>query len=489
MTRLAAWWDSLRSSFWFIPSVGLALGFVLSTVLVWIDREFLGDQVEGTWLATTPAASRSILSSLSGALISVTALVFSITMLTLSQTASSYGGRLLRTFLDRALPQVTLAAFLGTAIYAIRVLRTVREVEAVAFSPHLSTAVAIGMFLGCVCLLIAFINYTATMLQPPNILQSVSEDLTEAIERIYPTGVAEPPGVVPHDTSFPGASRHSIRLGRVGYLQGIDEDELLEAAEELGGIIRLRVRPGLFVGSKTVVAEILPESAATDELCEKIEDTFILGADRTPRQDVEAAILELVEVAARALSPGINDPRTAITATHYLSDAFVRLADRQFPCEERFVDEELRLVLPRERFDAMLSAAFTAILHYAGDFGPNIEAVLEGCQRINEAICLAEESDDPPSDLDAKRTAIAQMVELIAHKVGQNVEGPSQRLLLDECKTLTDAITDRAKATSLDGRDADAMATAMQAVSEESDVEKQLAVDDAEAAEKAIASS
>ena len=473
MTKMLAWWDTLRGSFWFVPAIGMLIGIGLSDAMLAFDRHWLGQDIDSQWLETTPSASRAILSTLTGALITVTGLVFSITMLTLAQTASMYGGRLLRTFMTRPLPQITLASFLGTAIYCVRVLRDVRSVDEFYFAPHLSTAVAIGLFLVCIGEFIAFIHHTSTMLQAPELLYSVADDLSEAIERIYPSGVADPPGKVPADLSFPGADRATIRLSETGYLQGVDEDALVELACELGGIIRLRVRPGLFVGSQTAVAEILPKAAATREACQTLRDAMILGTDRTPRQDVEAAILELVEVAVRALSPGVNDPRTAITATHYLSDAFVRLASRQFPSEARFVDEELRLVMPRERFDAMLSAAFAAILHYSADFGPNIEAVLEGCQRIAEAIERAADPDwydedhvhdEPPGDLDAKRDAVIDIIELVRQRVRTQCSGPTRDLLLMQSDELERALVRGDAKTSVGTRDSDAMATAVQAI-------------------------
>ena len=478
MTTLRVYWDQLRSSFWFIPAMGLLLGLVLAEGMVRIDRAFFADRASDWWLATTPDASRSLLSTLSGALVSVTALVFSITMLTLSQTASSYGGRLLRTFLDRLLSQVTLGSFLGTAIYCIWVLRTVRELEAVAFTPHLATATAIGLSLGCMGLLVAFINYTAQMLQPSEILASVSKDITKAIERIYPAGLAEPPVTPPADPSFPGADRREIRLGRAGYLQAVTEEALLEQANAAAGLVRLRVRPGLFVSSQTVVAEVLPAAAADDEVAASIADAFVIGTDRTPRQDIEAALLELVEVAVRALSPGINDPRTAITATHYLSDAFVRLAGRPFPSQYRAVDGELRLIMPRERFGPMLAAAFTAILHYSGDFGPNIEAIIEAAGRINNAIVLAADPGGPaaasgsgdapaehdrPHDLDEKRAALTDLLQLVEAHVAEHITGPARDRLRDQSRQVREQIAAHADSTDGD-RAADSLATAMQAV-------------------------
>ena len=474
MTRLLAWWDTLRGSFWFVPSLGMVLGVVLSVLMLAVDRNYFEGEVDSLWLETTPDASRSILSTLTGALVSVIGLVFSITMLLLSQTASAFGGRLLRTFLARPLPQVTLGAFLGTAIYCVRVLRDVRSVSDGAFAPHLSTALAIGLFFVCIALFIAFIHHTSTMLQAPELIRSVADDLNAAIERIYPAGIAEPPGKMPPDLAFSGADRATLRLRTTGYLQGVDEDALLELATELNCIIRLQVRPGLFVGSQTAVAEILPPAAATEDACRELREAFIVGPDRTPRQDVEAAILELVEVAVRALSPGINDPRTAITATHYLSDAFVQLASRQFPSEARFVDNELRLVMPRERFDAMISAAFSAILHFAGDFAPNIEAVLEGCQRIAQAIKQAEDPDwyderhvhdEPPKDLDDKRTAVADIVKLIRHRVRTQLEGPSGDMLTAHCDALIAALNEGHARTAIGARDSDAMGTAIEAIS------------------------
>jgi uncharacterized membrane protein len=116
-TWLLNYWDRLRNSLWFVPTVGLMFALVLAVVMLEVDDAVRVERHAGLeWAVTTGPAARSILSSLAGALVTVTGVVFSITMLTLAQTSSMFGPRLLRSFLNHNVTQVTLAIFLSNSL-------------------------------------------------------------------------------------------------------------------------------------------------------------------------------------------------------------------------------------------------------------------------------------------------------------------------------------------------------------------------------------
>lgn len=140
---------------------------------------------------------------------------------------------------------------------------------------------------------------------------------------------------------------------------------LLELAQKRDLIVRLRRRPGEFLAESELLAEVLPAARLDDALCDEICGTIFFGQRRTPAQDIEYSIDQLVEVAVRALSPGINDPFTAITCIEWLGDALIRVAGREIPSRWRCdSDGKLRIITDATDFAGIARAALSQIRQY-----------------------------------------------------------------------------------------------------------------------------
>jgi uncharacterized membrane protein len=367
-TWLLNYWDRLRNSLWFVPSVGLMCALALAVVMLELDSAVRIERHPGLeWAVTTGPAARSLLSSLAGALVTVTGVVFSITMLTLVQTSSMYGPRLLRSFLNHNATQVTLAVFLGTSVYCFAVLRAIQEVDAgTIFAPHLSLGV--GLMAGLISLLtfIYFIHHVAYSIQVQNVVRTVAIELSDTLDRLFPEQLGEDPA--DESASHADLESENVRIiesTSTGYVQAINAASLIQVATGQDLVIRLERRPGHFVAHGTRIATIHPPRPDED-LTEQINACFLTGARRTPRQDVECAIQELVEVAVRALSPGINDPHTAISCIDYLGAALTRLAQRALPSPIRQDDQgRVRVIAGVTSFGDALDAALDEIRQYA----------------------------------------------------------------------------------------------------------------------------
>lgn len=377
LTWLVNVWDAIRSSLWFVPAA-LTVGVILvSVVMLQVDDYVeMENNPRLSWASTTPESARSTLSLLAGMLLSVTGVVFSITMLTLSQTSSQFGSRLLRTFLNQNITQFTLGVFLAAGIYALLILRTVRSSTDSPATPHLSVALAVVMAIFSLGLFIYFIHHVAASLQAQTVVTSVAEELNGAIIRVLPESL--------DDVDMEESQRREEQLKRVadelgpdfvaidavydGYLQAVDYESVMRLARQRNLVIEFLVRPGDFLirGRPIVHVWPLPAFQASDR--DVITEAFITGNRRTPRQDVECGVDELAEVAVRALSPGINDPYTAQTCIDYLCASLCRLAGRHIPSPHRSDDEgHLRLVVKRVTFADVLDSAFDAIRHYGSD--------------------------------------------------------------------------------------------------------------------------
>lgn len=371
-TRLASLWERLRTSFWFVPALMTAGAAVLAVGMVWVDHtldeRWLG---EAEWIYTGSAeGARSLLSTLASAMITVSGVVFSIMIVALTLASSQLGPRLLRNFMRDLGNQVTLGTFIATFVYCLLVVRTVRGSDGGEFVPHVAVSVAIVLALASLGVLIFFIHHAAASIQASNVITAVGGELEQAIDRLFPQQMGVGSGDVGIDdvpaADHPPPDAAPLLAERTGYVQVIDEQRLMALAAERDVVVHLLRRPGHFVAPHLPVAAIRPAARADGALAAAVRDTIVVGSQRTLAQDVEFAIDQLVEVAVRALSPGVNDPFTAIQCVERLGAALARLADGRIPSAHRRDETgRLRVIVYPWSFDALLDAAFNQIRQHA----------------------------------------------------------------------------------------------------------------------------
>lgn len=351
------------------------------------------------WIETTTLAARSTLSAIAGAMMTVTGTVFSITVVTLSLTSQQFGPRLLRTFMDDFITQFTMGMFLSTGLYCLMILRIVEDHEDVG-PPHIAVGVAVLLTLFSMSVLIYYIHHVAMAIQAPHVVLAVAHDLDHSIDRLFPGHIGQPASDDELNASRAVEQQQSldnefleVRCDREGYIQAIDAAGLMHLATSHELVLRLQKRPGHFVSREGTLAVVwdVPENELAD-VERRLNECVIVGHRRTPRQDVECAIGELVEVAVRSLSPGINDPHTAINCIDRLGAAMGRLAERKSPSPLRCDDDgRLRVIAPNFTFPAVLDAAFNQIRQYGGDSPAVMIRLLEVLAAVMEHATRAED--------------------------------------------------------------------------------------------------
>jgi uncharacterized membrane protein len=308
--------SDLGETFWLLPGAMVVAGIILALGLVSLDRSGTIPKwlIESPWLYSGGGTgARTLLGAVASSTIGVAGTVFSITIAALSLAAGQMGPRLLRNFTRDRGNQVTLGAFLGTFSYALMVLRSVRTQEEGTFVPHLSLSIGILLAFVCVGTLVFFVGHMAGRINVDTVIDLVSQDVRVAIARLTTTDAqALPPSGAFWRQALP------ITDTRRGYLQQLDDTGLAAWAAKNKVSIRLLVRPGDYVFPGAPIALVLP-SAADAGLA--IRDATALGPQRVSAADLEFAVRQLVEVAVRALSPGINDPHTAISVLDRLGSA------------------------------------------------------------------------------------------------------------------------------------------------------------------------
>ncbi|HJS09285.1 MAG TPA: DUF2254 domain-containing protein [Pirellulales bacterium] len=399
-------WESLRTSYWFLPAVLGGGAILLSAATISIDhtiREYAGWAAGWTY-GGGPEGARAVLSTIAGSMITVAGVVFSITIVALSLASAQFGPRLLRNFIRDRRNQFVLGTFTATFLYCLLILRTVRGTDDEQFVPGVSVSVGILLAVASLGVLIYFIHHVAVSIQATHVIQSVSQELRETIDRLWPEELGEEPSSL--DTSLPAFHEQeaiAVSADASGYLDAIRDDVLIKLAKENDLIIRLAHRPGHFAVEGTTMAWASPPQRVSKELTQRLNSAFVMSSQRTPFQDVEFAIDQLVEVAVRALSPGVNDPFTALNCIHRLGEALCRLARRSIPSPFRYDDEKhLRVIAYPADFSAVADAAFNQIRQHGAGSAAVLICLLE---TIGVVASLSQRPED--------RAALARHADLV----------------------------------------------------------------------------
>lgn len=367
------YWDRIRSGFWFLPTVMAAVSMVFSYLTVALDVLM---QARGahtwSWVYTGGAEGASaVLTAISGSMITIAGLVFSMTLVAMSLAASNFGPRLLQNFMRDTANQVVLGTFVATFLYCMLILRTIRRADEGAFVPHISVSLGVLFALGSIGVLIYFIHHVAVSIQADEIVTRVGAELIARVEKLFPEQVGSSQAVdggkrsgeeIPE--SFERDAR-GIPADADGYLQLIDADALMKLATDEDVLFRVERRPGQYVVTGSALVRVWPAERCNAELAAAVNAAFAVGAQRSAAQDIEYLIGQLVEIAVRALSPGINDPFTAITCIDRLSSALSRFAQRDLPSPLRYdADSNLRVIACGTTFAIAVDAAFGPIRRY-----------------------------------------------------------------------------------------------------------------------------
>lgn len=217
-----------------------------------------------------------------------------------------------------------------------------------------------------------FIHHIPESIHISNIIAGVGKDLERGIDKQFPSDIGQPhqqesdrtPTAVLPDRFYSDA--RELRSSGTGYIDYVDAAGLLKLAHKHNFVIRLQNRAGDFVAPRSVLLLAAPASSVTDELATEMARMFIRANQRTATQNLRFVMNQLVEVAARALSPGVNDPFTAMTCMDWLQAGLERLAVREMPDANRFDhDHELRIVAEPESFSSLTSLIFDQLLPYA----------------------------------------------------------------------------------------------------------------------------
>ena len=379
---LSALREKLQVSIWLIPLLLCLAGFALALLLLWIERNVPALDSALEFVSMSITSARQVLGVIATSVLSVGGVVFSVTMVALTLTSGQYGPKVLRQFLSDRLSKISLGLFLGTSIYCLVTLSGYGDTD----QPDITVMVALVLTLLALAGFIGFIHTTATDLQADQIIQRIGGDLQRMLDQLVnEENLADRNDDVFAWRRVARGVRPAVVAARTdGYVQAIDYPALVLWSAALDCQLQVRVRAGDFLLAGTTLVKIY--GGAPQVLAGKLDSLhkcFLTGPMRTPVQDPEYPITQLNQVAARALSPGINDPGTAITCVDWFSMALGRIADRDLPGKVFLDGEQGSRVLARYTdFDGILKAFYAPARQFSRGNIPVLVALVDSLYRL-----------------------------------------------------------------------------------------------------------
>ena len=351
-----------------MPSLMVAGSIAIAVVL--IEADSAGSD---RWLSQWPRlfgvgaeGARQMLSTLAGSMITVMGITFSMTLLALVLASSQYTSRILRNFMRSRITQATLGVFAGIFAYCLIVLRTIRGGGGVdEFVPSLAVFFAFVISLGGVGILIYFIHHIASSIQASSIIASVADETNASIDRLLPKKLDQSPdedaGRNPILEALDERTWYPVPAAVSGYIQSVNNAALMNLARDSRTIVRMEHGIGAFVVQDTDLVSLALTYPPDQNTINALNAAYSIGRHRTVDQDPAFGIRQIVDVAIKALSPGVNDTSTAVMCVDYLTSILARLAGRQFPPLYRYEGETLRVVAIVPSFEGLLAEAFDQI--------------------------------------------------------------------------------------------------------------------------------
>lgn len=373
-----------RESLFLVPLLIIALCAVAAALALRVDA---GGEVGNVplVLSSTVAGGRSIATTVAGATITVAAIVFSITALSSQIAANQYSPRAVAGFFEDPFQQVVIGLIVGTFTYSLVVLAGLSSTLASNVDPAPSLAVSISVYLGVASAIgiVAYIDHSLRRFQVDSVVRRIARETHNAIKR---QARGAPPESADLEYKVPDAKSRGIVAIDTGWVQRLDPGMMLRAMPA-DSVARIGVRPGEPVSAGDQIIHIWTGLDEIDAVGSRMLDGIQIGKDRSLESDPSFGIRQLVDIALRALSPGVNDPSTAVDVIHQLKIPIREILISDPPLRVFSGDDGRRLYLAEAptRSDYVHSA-FAEIRLSAGDQPAVLRALLEALGDLEDEL-------------------------------------------------------------------------------------------------------
>jgi uncharacterized membrane protein len=367
---------NLRGGFLVRPlTIALVLGCA-GAVLSWIEelKPAVGDWVPHVLFLShaDPQVAQVILSGIATSTMTVVSIVFAILLMTLTLASMQFSPRIIVSFSRDRVTQWTLGIFLGTFLYCMAALPAAHALPR-PFAPAVTVVGAIALAIACVGLLLFFIHHISQAISVNHIVDRIATETEAVVNEVMPLPRKQV-RMETGDAAEPSSWQTPILSEASGYIRFVDLRQLLSLATLHHVKVRVVRRVGQFVPAGTPLLMALKAERLTPVAQAAFRAAFDFGPSRTLQQDIEFGVLQIVDIALKAISPAVNDPTTAIGCVDQLSRILIRFASRE-PPEPLLYDLQgvARVSMRWIDFERLLDSAFEQIRMYSkGDIAVSL---------------------------------------------------------------------------------------------------------------------
>lgn len=408
IVRLRAAAEAIRSSLFFVPGLFVIFGVALAAGMLALDSRVDLESVPSV-LRFTVESARELLGTVAAAIITVAGIVFALTGLSIQLASSQFSPRVVRGFLRDRSAQVSIGFMVGTFTYSLVVLRAVRSVEgAPDVVPALSTALALALAVAAVVAIVGFVSRTAHRLQSSQLIGGVAEETLHVVAHQMPERGQGHGGSAGRGGSHPEPGWR-VRARSTGWVVQVSPGDLLEILPP-GGVAHVDVQVGQFVHPGRRLCTVWGGAGDRAKMERRLNGAFSVETSRTMQQDIGFGIRQIVDIALRALSPGINDPTTAHECIVHLGAISFEMLRRDLPPAEIAGDDGRLVVLSVQPSHAdLVGSAFDEIRQNAVSHPSLAAAMVETLAEV-----FVDLAEDGITDRDRTEPLLRQVRLLVA---------------------------------------------------------------------------
>ncbi|MGY2080296.1 DUF2254 domain-containing protein [Modestobacter sp. SYSU DS0657] len=429
-SRLPLWVGPLVSG---VVAAGAAVGLTMIRPSGgWLTRLWPGDQ----------AAASTLFQVVATAVVTITTLTFSLTVVALQLASQQFSPRLLREVTQDRISKGVLATLTGAFVFSIVAIRQLSSSSPV---PVVSALVALLLGIAAFAAGLTFISHMTRLLRVDTLMLKVHDETKRALATFYPD--YDEPLDDPEQLHLDQATGRLVAATASGYVRSIDVDRLVKVAREHDAVVRIETRPGDHVVRRTPVATVWSRRGGEvpDELADAVVTTIDLGYERTLDQDAGFGFRQLEDIAVKAVSPSINDPVTAATALGHLGDLLSRVVGRHLGASvHRDADGVGRAVVPDRDLRYYLELSCGQLRRYGGDEPTVLTSIL---QMLRDVAVSCRDDEQRAEIARAADDAVVQLPEQAAGDDAEAVRDMRRRVQLALDGDLVGAFADRAGET------------------------------------------
>ncbi|MDT8861129.1 DUF2254 domain-containing protein [Alkalihalobacillus sp. MEB130] len=375
-------WLMLRSHFWFIPAVYGITSILFAWLSVYVDY-LLRDDFFPPFFVVDLNLAHTLLSTIASSLLTMTTISFSTIMVVLTTYLSQFSPRTMQDFLTDVHTQRILGVFIGGFVYALILLLLIRETDQQSF--FLAPTLAVLYAIVCVGFFVFFVHHVGRWIQVSNLIHHITRSTIQSIHSNY-----EDEEIEARDEPWKDWESEELTLieptyifaEKSGYLLIVEIEKLVEQARDDDVIVKVEVGLGDFIEKGTTILSFWGKN--TSEIDSSLyQQLFHVGEERATIQDIDFGLTKLVEITLRALSPGTNDPNTAISGIRALARILTVLAKKNLH-RSYYNDqyESLRVMVKQRHFEDYLYRCYYQIRHYGIEDVSVVAAMIDSLQLI-----------------------------------------------------------------------------------------------------------